>query len=142
MSFFCFFCPHGNVRHCRTPHAMWGQFPLMLFPFPSSAVNGFENELPLHFVGATFWNRYAGGMMEIKIRNVEPYAVQKIDELARKQNISRNGYLKKQLESIALMGEIRQIEGRYESLVQSLVEIIKDNTTAYEQILRCLKEGK
>lgn len=81
-------------------------------------------------------------MMEIKIRNVEPYAVQKIDELAHKQNVSRNSYLKKQLEAIALMGEIRQIEGRYESLVQSLVEIIKDNTTAYEQILRYLKEGK
>ena len=80
--------------------------------------------------------------MEIKIRNVEPYAVQKIDELARKQNVSRNSYLKKQLEAIAVMGEIRQIEGRYESLVQSLAEIIKENTTAYEQILRYLKGGK
>lgn len=80
--------------------------------------------------------------MEIKIRNVEPYAVQKIDELARKQNVSRNSYLKKQLEAIALMGEIRQIEGRYEALVQSLIEIIKENTTAYEQILQYLKGGK
>lgn len=80
--------------------------------------------------------------MEIKIRNVEPYAVQKIDELARKKNMSRNSYLKKQLEAIALIGEIRQVERRYESLVQSLVEVIKDNTTAYEQILRYLKEGK
>ena len=80
--------------------------------------------------------------MEIKIRNVEPYAVQKIDELARKQNVSRNSYLKKQLEAIALMGEIREIEGRYEALVQSLIEIIKENTTAYEQILQYLKGGK
>lgn len=140
MSFFCFFCPHGNVRRCRTPHAMWGQFPLMLFPFLSR--KRLREQTAPATAGATFCNRYAGGMMEIKIRNVEPYAVQKIDELARKQNVSRNSYLKKQLEAIALMGEIRQIEGRYEALVQSLAEIIKENTTAYEQILRYLKEGK
>ena len=80
--------------------------------------------------------------MEIKIRNVEPYAVQKIDELARKQNVSRNGFLKKQLEAIALMGEIRQVEGKYEALVQSLVEIIKENTLVYEQVLKYLNGGK
>ena len=80
--------------------------------------------------------------MEIKIRNVEPYAVQKIDELAHKQNVSRNSYLKKQLEAIALMGEIRQVEGKYAALVQSLAEIIKENTLAYEQVLKYLNGGK
>ncbi|WP_018395848.1 hypothetical protein [Bacillus sp. 37MA] len=43
--------------------------------------------------------------MEIKIRNVDPIAVKKIDELAKKQGISRQEFLKGQLEALAFYRE-------------------------------------
>ncbi|MFS0907242.1 hypothetical protein AB3N02_30120 [Priestia aryabhattai] len=36
--------------------------------------------------------------MEIKVRNVDPIAVKKIDEMAKRKNISRQEFLKSQLE--------------------------------------------
>lgn len=79
--------------------------------------------------------------MEVKIRDVEPYAVKKIDELARKHGLSRNAYLKCQLETIAVLGEIKRTESRYETLVQSLAEVIRENTVVYEKVLQLLEGG-
>ena len=44
--------------------------------------------------------------MEIKIRNVDPVIVKKIDEMAAKQKISRNEYLRRSISRFALITEV------------------------------------
>lgn len=51
----------------------------------------------------TFFLEKGADFMDIIIRNLEPAAVHKIDELARRKGISRNEYLKNSLESLAFL---------------------------------------
>ena len=48
--------------------------------------------------------------MNISIRDVDPVAIRKIDELAKKKGISRNEYLKNQIAQIAVMKDLNEIE--------------------------------
>ena len=50
--------------------------------------------------------RKNGDRMEIKIRNVDPVVVTKLDELARKQHLSRNEYLKKIVSRCAVVQDV------------------------------------
>ena len=45
--------------------------------------------------------------MDIKVRNVDPVAIKKIDELAKAKGISRNEYLKKYISQIAAMKKLK-----------------------------------
>ena len=72
--------------------------------------------------------------MELKVRGVEPYAVQKIDELAKNSGLSRNAYLKQLIESAAILDELREQENRYIKVAEMLAGIIKENTVAMEKI--------
>jgi hypothetical protein len=56
--------------------------------------------------------------MEIKIRNVDPVAVKKIDELAKKQGISRQEFLKNQLETLAFF----RLENNREVHLQNIID--------------------
>ena len=48
--------------------------------------------------------------MNLLIRDLEPYAVQKIDELAKRSDLSRNAYLKRLIESASVIDELRDQE--------------------------------
>ena len=56
--------------------------------------------------------------MEIKIRNVDPIAVKKIDEMAKEKKISRQEFLKGQLETLAFFREQVEREHELESLIE------------------------
>lgn len=79
--------------------------------------------------------------MDIKIRNVDPVAIKKIDELAKKKGISRNEYLKNQISKIAVMKETKEVENRYSNLVNAVVDrleqsndVIRENSVLLEKI--------
>ena len=79
--------------------------------------------------------------MEIKIRNVDPVLVSKIDYLARKQHMSRNEYLNKILSRFAVVQDVADIDTKYKELVNILVErleqasdVIAANTEILEKI--------
>ena len=79
---------------------------------------------------------------EVRIRNVDAAAVAKIDELAQKRNMSRNAYLKQYIESLAVLDELKELDNRYASLVQTMVEAIEQNTTALIELSELIKSGK
>jgi mRNA-degrading endonuclease RelE of RelBE toxin-antitoxin system len=56
--------------------------------------------------------------LEIKIRNVDPTAVKKMDELAKKHKLSRQELLKGQLETLAFFREQVKREHELESLIK------------------------
>lgn len=65
---------------------------------------------------------------EVRIRNVDPAALAKIDSLANKKNMSRNSYLKAYIETLSILGELKELESRYASLVERMGDIVEHNT--------------
>lgn len=62
--------------------------------------------------------------MEIKVRNVNPVAVKKIDEMAKEKGILRQEFLKGQLEMLAFFREQTTRERYLENLIDKNIEII------------------
>lgn len=79
--------------------------------------------------------------MDIKVRNVDPVAIKKIDELAKAKGISRNEYLNKYISQIAAMKEMKEVENKYSNLVNAVVDrleqandVIRENSMLLENI--------
>ena len=79
--------------------------------------------------------------MDIKVRNVDPVAIKKIDELAKAKGISRNEYLKKYISQIDAMKEMKEVENKYSNLVNAVVDrleqandVIRENSMLLENI--------
>ena len=67
--------------------------------------------------------------MEIKIRNVSPEVVVKIDSLADKKGISRNEYLKRLLENMSAMDKVSETESKYNLIIERLIKVLDYNTS-------------
>jgi hypothetical protein len=78
---------------------------------------------------------------EVRIRNVDAAAIKKIDELAKQKNMSRNTFLKAYIESLSVMGELKEMDIRYTLLVENVAGIIERNTLLMEE-LRYLIDSK
>ncbi|MCP1191418.1 hypothetical protein NKR17_20545 [Priestia flexa] len=78
--------------------------------------------------------------MEIKIRNVDPIAVKKIDELAKKHKLSRQEFLKGQLETLAFFREQVEREHELESLIEKNMIMMEKCATSMENMNRILLE--
>ncbi len=79
--------------------------------------------------------------MNISVRDIDPVAIKKIDELAKKKGISRNEYLKNQISKIAVMKETEEVEDKYSNLVNVIVDrleqsndVIRENSVLLEKI--------
>ncbi|MEG1427798.1 MAG: hypothetical protein RSC76_08940 [Oscillospiraceae bacterium] len=80
--------------------------------------------------------------MEIKIRNINPAAVKKIDELANKKNQSRNEYLKNMLEVFTGLEEFKKFEERYQTVIRSMEIIVQHNSDVLNNILKIIEEDE
>lgn len=78
--------------------------------------------------------------MEIKIRNLEPATIKKIDELAKQKGISRQEYLKSHLESFAVSGLHSDIIDRYEKQLQVNNMLLEKNTQTMNEMIEMFKE--
>lgn len=72
--------------------------------------------------------------MVITIRNVDDSIVAKLNSLAEKHHMSREAYLRKQLESMAVIGQLKELDEKYSVLVKNLVDIIQQNTLVMEKL--------
>ena len=71
--------------------------------------------------------------MYIKIRNVPYHVVARLDFYAKKKEISREQYLRNELETIAMSAEMRATEDRYENWIKKLLEIVEHNNEVLEK---------
>lgn len=81
--------------------------------------------------------------MEIKIRNVDPIAVKKFDELAKKKSISRQEFLKSVLEKVAYEHEQSEREMRLEWIISRNIQVMGmmvDRVEGLESVLQDLME--
>lgn len=73
--------------------------------------------------------------MEIKIRNIDENVVRKIDDMAAKKGVSRNEFLRTQIEYIALAPELISRDEKYERLVREVKDALDQNTRAIRMLL-------
>ena len=80
--------------------------------------------------------------MDACIRKVDPVAIKKIDELAKRKGISRNEYLKKHIEQMAIIKDISETEDKYANLVETVVDrleqandIIQENSIMLKRVI-------
>ena len=59
-------------------------------------------------------------MAEIKIRNLDSVILKKIDEIAKKKNLSREEYLRRYLTKISELEDVIQLDEKYANLVAVL----------------------
>ena len=88
-----------------------------------------------------------GIMAEIKIRNLDPVILKKIDETAKKKNLSREEYLRRYLTKISELEDVIQLDEKYANLVAVLSdrmehanEIIEVNTMILEKVSQKLSD--
>ena len=72
--------------------------------------------------------------MEIKVRNVDPIAVKKIDEMAKRKNISRQEFLKGQLETLAFFYEQTNRELQLENMLEKVLQMMGQCSTTMENM--------
>ena len=80
-------------------------------------------------------------MANIIIRNLEPVVIQKIEELAKKKNLSREEYLRRYLTKLSELEEVIRLDEKYANLVAALSDrmeqandIIEINTMLLQRI--------
>ncbi|CAI8812959.1 RHH_1 domain-containing protein [Bacillus pseudomycoides] len=71
--------------------------------------------------------------MDIKIRNLSPVAINRLDEIAKKKNISRQEFLKGQIETLAFYQEQQNRE-------LYLQQLLEKNIYAMESCFEAVKE--
>lgn len=80
--------------------------------------------------------------MNIIIRDVDPMIVKKLDEMAKKQSISREAFLRKKLEQMSALVITEEINDKYAEIVSLTVSVIKENTKELTKISDLLEEFK
>ncbi|RAS76685.1 hypothetical protein [Priestia endophytica] len=62
--------------------------------------------------------------MDIIVRNIDPTAVKKFDELAKEKGISRQEFLKGQLETLAFFREQTNRELQLENMLEKVLQMM------------------
>ena len=79
--------------------------------------------------------------MDILIRGLDRDVVNRLEEQAAKQNITRNRYICRQLSMIARYPELKEQEENYDKLLKLTVSALKDNQNTMGQLLDVLEGG-
>ncbi|MED1107828.1 hypothetical protein [Bacillus paramycoides] len=64
--------------------------------------------------------------MEIRIREVDPIAVKKIDEIAKRKGLSRQKFLKDQIEMLAFFQQENKREMELENIIPKNIHMMND----------------
>lgn len=88
-------------------------------------------------------------MSVITIRNIDDGVSQSLVSMAKRKGLSREEFLRRQLGSIAVSGEIKETEERYRNLVimlmsklQDMEDIIERNSVLMEDVMEVLRDAK
>ncbi|PEP81753.1 hypothetical protein CN581_11105 [Bacillus toyonensis] len=72
--------------------------------------------------------------MEIRIREVDPIAVKKIDEIAKRNGLSRQKFLKAQIEMLAFFQQQNKREMELENLIEKNIHMMSDCYNAMKKM--------
>ncbi|MBX9988386.1 hypothetical protein [Priestia aryabhattai] len=72
--------------------------------------------------------------MDIFLRNIDPVAMQKVDEIAKENGMSRQKFLKEQFEVLAFFDEQVAREKRLEAIIDQNIEMMKQCAKSIEKM--------
>ncbi|MED5247537.1 hypothetical protein [Priestia sp. LL-8] len=72
--------------------------------------------------------------MDILLRDIDPTAVKKIDEIAKEKKISRQEFLKGQVETLAVFQEQKDREAELENIIYKNIKMMEKCAVAIETI--------
>ncbi|MES9769614.1 hypothetical protein ABWK50_01200 [Priestia megaterium] len=72
--------------------------------------------------------------MDILLRDIDPTAVKKIDEIAKEKKISRQEFLKGQVETLAVFQEQKDREAELENIIYKNIKMMERCAAAIETI--------
>lgn len=79
-------------------------------------------------------------MADFLVRGLDDAAIAKIDSLAAKAGCSRNAFIVRSLESLAILGELKELEDKYKNLVNVISEVVKVNTEVIDRNTEVMKK--
>ncbi|HBF7930097.1 hypothetical protein NMF85_09925 [Clostridioides difficile] len=74
-------------------------------------------------------------LKSLKIRDVPGEVIIKLDEISRKQNLSREEFLRRNLKIIAMADEIYEVESKYKLLMDKVLGILNLNTIVLKKFM-------
>jgi hypothetical protein len=80
--------------------------------------------------------------MDVLIRNLDPTAIKKIDELAKKQNVKRNTFLQNLIQNFAALEEFKNYEERYQTTLDKCLRVIQKNTDTLQEVLNIVGDDR
>ena len=80
--------------------------------------------------------------LEIRIRNVDPRIIARLNEMASAQGKTISTFLKPYITRISTQEEVLEMAEKYRNLVLAVVEAVDDNTAALKQLLQEIQEGR
>lgn len=78
--------------------------------------------------------------LNIIIRDVDPMIVKKLDEMAKKQSISREAFLRKKLEQMSALVITEETNDKYSEIVDLTISVIKENTKELNKLNTILQK--
>lgn len=78
--------------------------------------------------------------MEVRIRNVDPYTVKKIDQWAKEKGLSRQVYLKNLLENLTTIDIHSNVIDRYEKQLEVNTLFLEKTSDTISELLEVMKE--
>ncbi|WP_461672536.1 hypothetical protein [Priestia megaterium] len=72
--------------------------------------------------------------MDILLRDIDPTALKKIDEIAKEKKISRQEFLKGQVETLAIFQEQKDREAELENIIYKNIKMMEKCAVAIETI--------
>lgn len=78
--------------------------------------------------------------MDLLIRDIDPHAVKKIDEWAKKKKVSRQVYLKELIEKATMLEMISSAEDSFEKQLQVNTLFLEKTSDSLSSLVEILKE--
>ena len=78
--------------------------------------------------------------MNVTVRNLDAGVVMKLNEIAKKQGLSREEYLRTYLENLAVLDEMKKLDLKHAELVREMAVIIDNNTKVLKKVNDTLSE--
>jgi hypothetical protein len=92
------------------------------------------------FRGKSTTTKERSDKMEIKIRYVDPVALKKIDKIAKEKKISRQEFLKGQIETLAVFQEQKDREAELENIIYQNIKMMEKCAIAIETVNGFIQE--
>lgn len=80
--------------------------------------------------------------MRCEIRGLYDEEVVKLDRLAAQRGVSREEYLRRIVRTHLIERGIKEVENKYENLVQMIMETVQSNTETIEDLISEMKGDK